>query len=472
MKIDPNGRPSRSSPRPSEGGRSPSLPAGEGKARANPPLARGALPRPARKHRGVLLVLWIFIVGMSPSVGTAKLVIDLDNPNLARMPIAVAPFVAHQPASLDGRDLARIVKSDLQLTALFQVVQVDPSISETNQGDPDFALWAKTGAQALITGSYTVQGDELILEAKLYDLALKRMELGKRFTGKVRDHRRIVHTFCDRVMEKLTGVPGCFSTRIAFAGAAQSREIFSMDIDGYDMQQLTRNGSLNLFPGWAPDGRSILFTSYLNGKPDLWSLELGSLRQMPVSARSGINTSGRYSPDGREIALSMNDKGIPKIFIISPQGNIIKRLTDGRGNDISPTWSPDRSSIAYVSDQAGTPQIYMVPVRGGPPTRLTLDRDYNTDPDWSPRGDLLAFTSRIGGRFQICTIRIDGTDFKVLTDQGTNQAPAWSRDGRMIAFTSNRDGTRRIYIMDMRGQVQVPVSPIPGKSPAWSPSSG
>jgi len=147
-------------------------------------------------------------------------------------------------------------------------------------------------------------------------------------------------------------------------------------------------------------------------------------------------------------------------------------LTHGIGNDISPTWAPDGSTIAYVSDQAGAPQIYTIPVQGGQPRRLTFKSTYNTDPDWAPKGDRLAFTARIDGRFQICTMRTDGSDFQVLTSNGSNQDPAWSPDGRMIAFTSNRNGRWQIFIMDARGEVQKAVSPIPGKAPAWSRNAG
>jgi TolB protein len=56
----------------------------------------------------------------------------------------------------------------------------------------------------------------------------------------------------------------------------------------------------------------------------------------------------------------------------------------------------------------------------------------------------------------------------VLTKSGTNQDPAWSPDGRMIAFQSNRDGKQMIYVMDSRGEIQLRVSPVTGKAPAWS----
>ncbi len=154
--------------------------------------------------------------------------------------------------------------------------------------------------------------------------------------------------------------------------------------------------------------------------------------------------------------------------MITPDGSMIKQLTNGRGNDISPAWSPDGARLAYVSDQTGSPQIYIRPTAGGPGVRVSLQGSYNTDPDWSPKGDLIAYTTRVNGRFQVCTVKTDGTDFKTLTSVGSNQDPAWSPDGRMISFVSDRNGANHIYVMDAKGLVQTQVSKIPGKSPTWS----
>lgn len=401
-----------------------------------------------------------------------KIIIPIPEPKIiSKLPVAVADFVSSGPAALDGRGLAGIIRHDLYVTALFELVNPPSPIGTTANGDPDFDAWKQAGAAVLITGSFAVRGDELTLEVKLYDVDQRKLEIGKRYTGRINDHRRMIHTFADRVMEKLDQVPGCFSTKIAFVGDAQSREVFSMDFDGHNLAQLTRTRSLNLSPDWAPNGRNLLFTSYMNGKPDVWMLDMSDLKVRPVATQSSLNASPRYSPDGNYIALSANINGLPKIIILTPQGNTINRLTNGRGNDISPAWSPDGAAIAYVSDHAGSPQIYIVPSRGGQSRRLTLSTKYNTDPDWSPRGDRLAFTARIDGRFQICTIKTDGSDFQVLTTAGSNQDPSWSPDGRLIAFLSDRDGRRRIYIMDARGEVQEPVSPITGKCPAWSRAS-
>ncbi len=401
----------------------------------------------------------------------SQMVIDLNNPNLAKMPIAVPDFMGNPVGPATGQGLAAILRRDLRFTGLFNILPISPAVAQTPDGEPNFEACAQAGAQAVVSGRFQINENGIVFEGKLFDVALRKMELGKRFTARFEDHRQLVHRFGDRIMEALTGQPGCFTSRIAFVGDTPPKEIFGMDFDGNDLRQVTRTGSINLSPEWSPDGRNIIFTSYVNRNPDVWLLDLSTLNLRPVSARPGLNASARYSPSGDFIALSMSFQGSPKIFIINTQGHIINRLTTGIGNDISPTWSPDGSTIAYVSDHAGTPQIYTIPAQGGPARRLTLEGNYNTDPKWSRLGDLLAFTARVQGRFQICTIRPDGTDLRVLTSSGSNQDPAWSPDGRMIAFSSDRTGRRLIYLMDSRGEVQEAVSSIPGKSPAWSHTS-
>ncbi|MFH1112613.1 MAG: Tol-Pal system beta propeller repeat protein TolB [Pseudomonadota bacterium] len=430
----------------------------------------GPYDAPPWLHIKILFAVCTSVVFLCNPAGPVhgKLVIDVNNPNTAKMPIAIPDFVSTGSEAVDTKELTNILRNDLYMTGLFHIVDSLPAQASMPGGQTDFRFLTESGIQALIKGEVAGRGDELTLEARLYDAAVQKMEAGKRFTGRLNDRRKIVHAFADRVMQTLTGVPGCFSTGIAFVGAGKDREIYSMDFDGHNLAQLTQTGTIILSPEWAPDGRNIIFTAYLKGNPDLWSLDLPSRSRHLVSGRQGLNASARYSPRGDRIALALSVKGIPQIFLITPQGHILKRLTTGRGNDISPTWSPDGSAIAYVSDRAGAPQIYVMSSDGGPSTRLTFETKYNTDPDWSPKGDLLAFTSKIEGRFQICTIRTNGTDFRILTGEGSNQEPAWSPDGRLITFSSTRQGKQRIYVMDARGEVQVPVTSMPGKAPAWS----
>lgn len=426
--------------------------------------------RNSERERSLAIWLWLTVLlgfWITPAFG--KLLLDVDNPNLGKMPIMVMDFSSNQPGPLNGAELASIVKNDLAMCGLFDVIQTPQTAPVNPNGAPDLNAIARAGVQGLVMGSFYVNGKQLTVECKLYDIGLQRLDLGKRYTGSLSDYRYIIHMFDDRLLEKITNAQGCFTTKIAFMDDAKTREIFVMDYDGANLRQLTNTKTINLSPEWAPDGKGLIFTSYIHRNPDLYYVSVDGQRVVPVSSRKGLNASGRFSPDGSMIALSLSVKAIPKIFIINTQGYIIKQLTNGLGNDISPSWSPDGANVAYVSDQAGSPQIYVIPVSGGEPKRITLSTSYNTNPDWSPKGDMLVFTAKIDGRFQICVIRPDGSDFRVLTNKGSNQDPSWSPDGRMIAFASNRDGIKRIFVMDSKGTVQTPVSQISGRSPAWSP---
>ncbi len=222
-----------------------------------------------------------------------KLTLPIADPELKKIPIAVSDFVSENPGPVNGRDLSAIIKHDLHLTALFQIIEPPAPITMTANGEPDFDRWSQNGVQALITGSFQITGSELTLEVKLYDVVMKKLQIGKRYSGRINDQRRMIHRFGDRVMEQLTGTPGCFSTKIAFVGEAPSREVFIMDFDGQGLAQVTRNGSINLSPDWSPDGRSIVFMSYLNGNPDAVAMDLSNLSLRPVSPRPGLNASPR-----------------------------------------------------------------------------------------------------------------------------------------------------------------------------------
>lgn len=56
-----------------------------------------------------------------------------------------------------------------------------------------------------------------------------------------------------------------------------------------------------------------------------------------------------------------------------------------------------------------------------------------------------------------------------LTHSGTDSAPSASPDGSTVAFVSERDGTPRIWLRQMKGGTEVPLTDGPDGSPAFSP---
>ena len=66
---------------------------------------------------------------------------------------------------------------------------------------------------------------------------------------------------------------------------------------------------------------------------------------------------------------------------------------------------------------------------------------YDNFPQWSPKGDTIMFTSDRDGRFELYTLRPDGTNLRRLTDiAGSNAHSIWSNKGDWIVFSSGRKG--------------------------------
>jgi TolB protein len=337
--------------------------------------------------------------------------------------------------------------------------------------EPDFAPWMTAGYDLMVKSEFSIKGDALTVEFRLYDVVNRKLLTAKRYLGKVGDLRRFSHSFSDEILLALTGERGCFTTRIAFVSTQTgNKEIFIMDWDGHNLIQLTRNGSINMNPDFSPDGREILFTSYMNGNPDLYKRAIFSSVDVPVSRRKGLNITGVWSPDGSRIALTLSKDGDAEIYTVTKEGENPQRLTVYPSIEVSPAWSPDGGRIAFVSDRFGKPQIFVMDANGYNVRRLTTSGNYNVNPRWSPKGDRIAYAHMEGGGFQIYTISTDGSNDTQLTSIGSSENPAWSPDGRFIAFSSKRDGVQAIYVMraDGSGQTQISRNRGNGTQPAWS----
>jgi TolB protein len=336
--------------------------------------------------------------------------------------------------------------------------------------DTDFMPWMTGGYDLLIRSAYSIKGDELTVEFRLFDVLNRKLMTTKRYLGRKIELRRFAHSFADEILLAMTGEKGCFTSRIAYVSTeGGNKEISVMDWDGNNPIQLTRNGSINMNPDFAPDGREIIFTSYKRGNPDLYRRALSNTAEIVMSNRKGLNITGTWSPDGSRVALALSKDGNAEIYTIARDGSNPVRLTVGHSLEVYPSWSPDAKQIAFVSDRLGKPQIFVMDAGGGNVRRLTTSGGYNVNPRWSPKGDRIAYTRSQGG-FQIYSIRADGTDDTQLTSEGSNENPSWSPDGRFITFSSMRGGGQGIYIMRADGSGQTKVSHAKKKcfQPAWS----
>src|SRR5207245_1143617 len=110
--------------------------------------------------------------------------------------------------------------------------------------------------------------------------------------------RRLAHKIADEIVLQFTGEPSIADTKIAYvAGPRGAKEILLADYDGFGVRPVTRNGSINLMPVWGPDARSLAYTSYKNGYPDLFrAFPFERRPEQTLAAFVGINSSPAFSP--------------------------------------------------------------------------------------------------------------------------------------------------------------------------------
>ncbi len=266
--------------------------------------------------------------------------------------------------------------------------------------------------------------------------------------------RLAAHQFSDAITKAVTGLPGFATSRIAFiSNASGSKELYSADIDGFNVRQITHDNTISASPALSHDGAKIAYTSYKSGYADTYLVDLGSGSRTRIAFFPGINSGPAFSPDDSTIALTLSKDGNPEIYTISTSGSIENRITRTRGGETSPSWSPTGDRLVYSSDDHGTPQLFISGSSGvSEMDQLYTGNSYNTKPDWSPDGKSIAFTARVSGEFEIGNFDLASRQGHLVTTSG-GEDPAWTRDSRHLVYSNHG----HLYILDTATRKSVPI---------------
>lgn len=393
-----------------------------------------------------------------------------------QIPLAIPPLRLSAGAARDANDagalIRQVLEADLVYSGLFNVLPPSLYAAVTQVADRiPFRDYAAVGAQGIVHGTVGGSGD-LVVEGLLFDSRSEALIMGKRYRGTAVLARDIAHRLANDITMAYTGRSGVSLSRIVLVGKiGQAKEIFVMDYDGDDLNQITKNKSLNLSPVWSPDGKRLAFVSYKKGSPRLYVYngDDGNTTDMSPSG-SELCVAPDWSPDGRLIAFSSASQGESEIYVLDVATGKSRQITHTRGSDTSPAWSPTGREIAFTSDRSGRPHIWVMDAEGANVRRVTTEGEYNDSAAWSPSGDKLVYASRIQGRFDILVLDIaSGNVARLTQNAGNNENPRWSRDGRHIVFSSNRTGTYRLYTMDADGNRQEMIETrFEASMPDWS----
>jgi len=367
-----------------------------------------------------------------------------------------------------ARTIAQVLWDDLNFEREYYMIPRDTYKSIPPAGSIDtvpYDRWRELGADALVIGSVQRAANGIRVELRLYSVSARQSAFGREYSGSAANPRLYAHTMADEIHKAQRDLRGVARTKLAFvsdrnrepvAATVEKRdvkEIYISDYDGANARRITINRNLNINPNWSPDGRSIAYSSYRTGVPDILISNIYAGTMENPTKGVGQNFLPMFSPDGtRLLFMSMRD-GNSEIYLMNRDGSDVRRLTNNPAIDGSPTWSPTGTQVAFTSERTGTPQIYVMNVDGSGLRRVSSE-SYADRATWSPAPyNEIAYSARTGPGFDIKILSIANGETRQITfGEGTNESPVWAPNGRHLAFMSTRQGRSQIFTVDRDGR--------------------
>jgi TolB protein len=413
------------------------------------------------KKRVVLLALSV-IIGAASVCLAERINLESFARNLDSIPIGILPFKSLNSKFMTRDEPWKVIADDLSFSGRF-------SVTAPNAIAPD--IFIEKNIPLYIDGTYSVDGSFIAMTVSLNDTKSKDLLAEKKYTGEVKNLRRMGHQFSDELVAMLFNDKGIFQSKICFVkDDGPAKNIAIMDYDGNNQRNFTSNTSINIFPAFE-DSASILWTSFLRGQADIFRGSIGSAKSSAVIKSRFVETSPSACMVSGKIAFASSRDGNMEIYTCDADCSGIKRLTINKCIDTSPCWSPNGFQIAFTTDRSGSPQIWVMDADGANARRLTYEGNYQDSPSWSPKGDKIAYMSQApGGQFNIWTIQTDGSNATQLTkNQGSCEYPAWSGDGLHIVYSCRVGFKTDLYAISAEGgRIKRLTTTGNAKMPDWS----
>jgi Tol biopolymer transport system component len=244
-------------------------------------------------------------------------------------------------------------------------------------------------------------------------------------------------------------------------------EIYVVNADGGEQENLTRQPANDSHPRWSPDGRKLAFVSRRDGNSEIYVMNADGSGLRKLTRTPSDELDPAWSPDGRAIAF-VREKCVPSrtcatayekyLYVVNADGSGLRRLTTNKKHAFYPSWSADGKTIRYggylvYADGSGRKKLHEA--------RIWTNRNIALDGVWSPDGQRIAAVSvahsPIEGqnttKLGLWVTNADGSNARRVAAKATQGDPAWSPDGRRIAF--RRFGTGRVnsdlYVVNADG---------------------
>src|SRR5262249_23159428 len=155
--------------------------------------------------------------------------------------------------------------------------------------------------------------------------------------------------------------------------SAGTSQLWRVDIDGSHLKQLT-NGPGAWSPNCSPDGKWIVYNSFLSTGFSIWKISIDGGE--PVQVTDRFTSTPAVSPDGKLMACYLTDPTTraAKLALLPFEGGEPLKLFDipqpvFQGAS-SIRWTADGRALTYIITRGLVSNIWLQPIDGTPARQL------------------------------------------------------------------------------------------------------
>jgi Tol biopolymer transport system component/serine/threonine protein kinase len=221
-------------------------------------------------------------------------------------------------------------------------------------------------------------------------------------------------------------------------------------------QWITRGNSSDRQPVYAPDGKTLLFTSNRSGNLDLWTIDraTGAVRRVTDDAAEDWDPA--YTRDGQKIVWSAGRSGNLEIWIANADGSDAHQISKDGYDAENPSATADGQWIVYNSFHPDKSGVWKVKPDGSGASLVVAGR--TAVPEVSPDGRYVAYIANartVGNEIRVASVA-DGADtgfqIQIRNTRRTTSIMGrmrWMPDGRAIAFLGqDPTGVNGVFVQD------------------------
>jgi len=154
-------------------------------------------------------------------------------------------------------------------------------------------------------------------------------------------------------------------------------------------------------------------------------LELQSQSLTRITDDPSIDTEAAWAPDGKSLYFTSDRAGGPQIYRIGVNpGDRPKRITFTGNYNARPRVSADGTQLAMVTLDSGNYRVAVQDLSNGA-VRVLSKGHLDESPSFAPNGVTLLYSEREGSRAGLAVISTDGIAGRLKSDQGEVREPAW-----------------------------------------------